>query len=52
MRVEGTLDLVELLVEDRHVTPSRAAEALERMIEQDRPIPRVDARDLIDAWRS
>lgn len=50
LSVAGTLDLVDLLVHDRRIHPERAVEAVQRMVEQDRPLPRGEVRDRLEAW--
>lgn len=49
--VEGTLWLVDLLVQEGHLTRGRAEAAVDQMLDNDRQIPRSKAAALIEAWR-
>lgn len=49
--VDGTLWLVDLLVQDGHLTRGRAEAAVDQMLDNDRGIPRAEAAAQIEAWR-
>lgn len=51
LRVLGTVDLLDTLVDGRHLSPQRATEAVERMIERDRPLSTDRVRRFVEEWR-
>lgn len=51
MTVIDTVDLLDLLSGQRHLSRARAVEAVERMIERDRPLSTDKAHRFIERWR-